>query len=103
MCAHAPKARWSGQSSRVRRTCVEVDPRIGLRSFEAIRMLKRDFAWGIDLEICVFPQEGLTNDPGAEELLVAACAAGADLIGGCPYTDTDPHAHIARIFALARR
>ena len=83
------------------RTHVEVDPRVGLTSFEAIRKLKRNYAWAIDLEICVFPQEGLTNDPGTEELLVAACAAGADLIGGCPYTDTDPHAHIARIFALA--
>jgi cytosine deaminase len=85
------------------RTHVEVDPRIGLRSFEAIRRLKRDYAWALDLEICVFPQEGLLNDPGTEELLVAACEAGADLIGGCPYTDTDPHGQIARIFDIARR
>jgi cytosine deaminase len=85
------------------RTHVEVDPRIGLKSFEAIRRLKRDYAWAIDLEICVFPQEGLTNDPGTEELLIEACEAGADLIGGCPYTDTDPHAHIACIFALSER
>jgi cytosine deaminase len=66
------------------RTHVEVDPRIGLRSFAAIRRLKRDYAWAIDLEICVFPQEGLLNDPGTEELLIEACEAGADLIGGCP-------------------
>ena len=51
----------------------------------------------------MFPQEGLLNDPGTEELLVAACEAGADLIGGCPYTDSDPHGQIARIFAIARR
>jgi cytosine deaminase len=85
------------------RTHVEVDPRIGLRSFEAIRRLKHDYAWAIDLEICVFPQEGLLNDPGTDELLVAACEAGADLIGGCPYTDSDPHGQIARIFDVARR
>ena len=85
------------------RTHVEVDPRIGLTSFHAISRLKRDYAWAIDLQICVFPQEGLINDPGAEELLVQACAAGADLIGGCPYTDTDPNEQIARIFAIARR
>ena len=85
------------------RTHVEVDPRIGLTSFDAIRRLKRDYAWAIDLEICVFPQEGLLNDPGTEELLVAACEAGADLIGGCPYTDSDPHGQIARIFEIARR
>src|SRR5882762_4646105 len=85
------------------RTHVEVDPRIELRSFAAIRRLKRDYAWAIDLEICVFPQEGLVNDPGTEDLLIAACEAGANLIGGCPYTDSDPHGQIARIFAIARR
>jgi cytosine deaminase len=85
------------------RTHVEVDPRVGLKGFAAVRRLKRDYRWAIDLEICVFPQEGLLNDPGTEELLVAACEQGADLIGGCPYTDTDPHGQIARIFEIARR
>ncbi|GGI22588.1 amidohydrolase family protein [Bradyrhizobium guangdongense] len=84
------------------RTHVEIDPRIGLRSFEAIKALKRDYAWAIDLSLCVFPQEGLTNDPGADELLVEALRDGADAIGGCPYTDTDPSAHLARIFDLAQ-
>jgi len=37
------------------------------------------------------------NDPGCEPLLVEACENGADLIGGCPYTDTDPHGQIAKI------
>jgi cytosine/creatinine deaminase len=85
------------------RTHVEVDPRIGLKSFRAIGQLKRDYAWAIDLEICVFPQEGLNNDPGTFELLVEACENGAGLIGGCPYTDSDPHRQIARIFDLAKR
>jgi cytosine/creatinine deaminase len=83
------------------RTHVEVDPRIGLRGFEAVRQLKTDFAWAIDLQICVFPQEGLLNDPGTEDLLVRAIESGADLIGGCPYTDTDPNGQITRIFELA--
>lgn len=85
------------------RTHVEIDPRIGLRSFNALQRLKRDYAWAVDLELCVFPQEGLLNDPGAEELLIEACEAGADVIGGCPYTDRDPEAHIDRIFAIAAR
>ena len=85
------------------RTHVEVDPRIGLKSFRAISQLKRDYAWAIDIEICVFPQEGLNNDPGTFELLVEACENGADLIGGCPYTDSDPHLQITRIFELAKR
>jgi cytosine/creatinine deaminase len=85
------------------RTHVEVDPRIGLKGFHAIARLKRDFAWAVEIEICVFPQEGLLNDPGCDELLVEACENGADLIGGCPYTDSDPHGQIARIFDLAKR
>ena len=84
------------------RVHAEVDPRIGLRGFNAMQTLKHEYAWAIDLEICVFPQEGLLNDPGTDELLVEACGNGADLIGGCPYTDHDPNGHVARIFAIAR-
>src|ERR1700730_6907837 len=85
------------------RAHVEVDPRIGLKGFRAVSQLKRDFAWAMDIEICVFPQEGLLNDPGCDELLIQACDDGADLIGGCPYTDSDPRGQIARIFELAKR
>jgi cytosine deaminase len=84
------------------RTHVEIDPRIGLRGFEAIKALKRDYAWAIELSICVFPQEGLTNDPGTEELLVAALRDGGDLIGGCPYMDSDPMAQLEKLFDLAQ-
>ena len=84
------------------RTHVEIDPRIGLRGFEAVKALKRDYAWAIDLSICVFPQEGLTNDPGAEELLIAALRDGGEAIGGCPYMDTDPNAHLEKLFDLAQ-
>jgi cytosine/creatinine deaminase len=84
------------------RTHVEIDPRIGLRGFQAIKALKRDYAWAIDLSICVFPQEGLTNDPGTEELLVAALRDGGDLIGGCPYMDIDPAAQLEKLFDLAQ-
>jgi cytosine deaminase len=91
------------QGTTAMRTHVEVDARIGLTSFNAIRKLSADYAWAIDLELCVFPQEGLINDPGTEQMLVAACEQGADLIGGCPYVDANRAQHIERIFALARR
>ena len=84
------------------RTHVEIDPRIGLRSFEAIKALKRNYAWALDLSLCVFPQEGLTNDPGSEELLIQALRDGGQVIGGCPYTDSNPTAHLERIFDLAQ-
>jgi cytosine deaminase len=84
------------------RTQVEVDPAVGLRGVEAVRALAADYAWAIDLELCVFPQEGLTNRPGTEELLIAALKEGAAAIGGAPRYDSDPSAQMRRIFELAR-
>lgn len=85
------------------RTHVEVDPRIGLTSLRALRRLKQDYAWAIDLQLCVFPQEGLLDDPGCDDVLVQALGEGADLVGGAPYIDQDSHGQIARIFELAKR
>ncbi|MGJ4900745.1 amidohydrolase family protein [Bradyrhizobium sp. HKCCYLS2058] len=84
------------------RTHVELDPGIGFIAFEAIQQLARDYAWALDLEICVFPQEGLTNYPGTEELLIEGLRRGARTIGAAPYFDTNPPAQIDRIFAIAR-
>ncbi|MGE8358805.1 amidohydrolase family protein [Pseudomonas sp.] len=83
------------------RTHVEIDPQIGLTGFHAVRRLQADYAWAISLEICVFPQEGLLNNPGTEALLCEALALGAEVLGGCPYTDADPGAQIRRLFELA--
>ena len=85
------------------RTHIEVDPRVGLTSLHALQRLARDYAWAIDLELCAFPQEGLIDDPGCDAVLVSALDAGARVVGGAPYMDRDSHAHIALIFALARR
>ena len=102
----APPHAGEGNPARARCTCARMSRWIrasSCASFNAIRALEADYRWAIDLEICVFPQEGLLNDPGTEELLVEACEQGADLIGGCPYTDTEPNGQIERIFELARR
>jgi cytosine/creatinine deaminase len=84
------------------RTQVEVDPGIGMRGFDAVTSLIDDYKWAIDIEICVFPQEGLTNYPGTDELLVEALKRGAKVLGGAPRYDTDSSGQIERIFALAR-
>jgi cytosine deaminase len=84
------------------RTQVEVDPAISLRGFEGVHSLIADYKWAIDIEICVFPQDGLTNYPGTEELLVEALKRGAEVIGGAPRYDIDHDGQIRRIFALAR-
>jgi cytosine deaminase len=43
------------------RTQLEVDPGIGMRGFEGVQSLIDDYKWAIDIEICVFPQEGLAS------------------------------------------
>jgi cytosine deaminase len=84
------------------RTQVEVDPGIGMRGFDAVKSLIADYSWAIDIEICVFPQEGLTNYPGTDELLIEGLKRGAKAVGGAPRYDTDGPAQINRIFELAR-
>jgi cytosine deaminase len=84
------------------RTQVEVDPGIGMRGFEAVQSLIADYKWAIDIEMCVFPQEGLLNYPGTDELLVEGLKRGAKLIGGAPRYDSDEAGQIRRIFELAR-
>jgi cytosine deaminase len=84
------------------RTQVEVDPAIGLRGFDGVQSLVAAYRWAIDIEICVFPQDGLTNYPGTDELLVEALKRGARAVGGAPRYDTDHAGQIRRIFELAR-
>src|SRR5262249_7527422 len=50
----------------------------------------------------VFPQDGLTNYPGTDELLVEGLKRGAEVIGGAPRYETDPAGQIRRVFELAR-
>src|SRR6516225_9875335 len=84
------------------RTHLEVDPGVGLRSLEGVLPLVQDYAWAVDLQICVFPQEGLLNNPGTDELMVKALKRGCAVVGAAPYTDSDPHGQIDRVFEMAR-
>ena len=84
------------------RTHLELDAGVELRSFDAIEALRRDYAWAIDIEVCVFPQEGLTNNPRSEQLVIQALRRGARVVGAAPNYDPDPAGQINRIFALAR-
>ena len=84
------------------RTHLEVDPGIGLRGLDGVLPLIEEYCWALDLEICIFPQEGLLNNPGTDELMVAALKRGGKVVGAAPYTDTNPHGQIDRIFEMAR-
>ncbi len=87
----------------VMRTHAEVDPKVGLRGLDGVKALIEAYKWAIDIEICVMPQEGLTNNPGTDELMVAALENGATVVGAAPSYDSDPAAQIHRVFELARR
>jgi cytosine deaminase len=84
------------------RTHVEVDPIVGLAGMEALLSLQREYAWAIDLQICVFPQEGIFQTPGTADLMRKALAMGGQVVGGVPYNDRDPLEHLDFVFDLAR-
>lgn len=92
-----------GHGTTRMRSFVEIDPRAGFRSFEAIKRIRADYSFAIDIEICAFAQDGLTNEPETFAMLDEALGDGADLVGGCPYTDPDPRRHIELIFDLAEK
>jgi cytosine deaminase len=83
------------------RTHVEVDPIVGLTGMEAVLPLREEYAPALDLQVCAFAQEGILKSPGTEALLRRALTMGADLVGGCPYNDTDGVEHIRVVFRLA--
>jgi cytosine/creatinine deaminase len=91
-----------GHGATRMRTHLELDGGVEMRSFEAIAALRRDYAWAIDIEVCVFPQEGLTDNPRSDALLVEGLRRGAKVIGAAPNYDPDHAGQIHRIFGLAR-
>lgn len=84
------------------RTHVEVDPIVQLKSMEALLPLQSEYAWGMTLQLAVFAQEGITNQPRTIDLLRQAMTMGGEAIGSAPYVDPDPAANIRLIFDLAQ-
>jgi cytosine deaminase len=83
------------------RAHVEVDPVVGLMGLETMLPLRAEYAPALELQLCAFAQEGILQAPGTEGLLRQALQMGADLVGGCPYNDTDAAKHIEIVFRLA--
>src|SRR5262245_22609393 len=84
------------------RAHVEVDPIVGLTGMETMLALKREDAPAGHRQPWPFGQGGILQAPGTETLLRRALEMGADLVGGCPYNDTDARRHIEIVFTLAR-
>jgi cytosine deaminase len=83
------------------RAHVEVDPILGLSALEVALSLREALAGLMTIQVVAFPQEGVQKSPGTEELLREALRLGADALGGAPYVDPDPIAHLDTVFRLA--
>lgn len=83
------------------RAQAEVDPIVGLQGMEAALELREAWRGWVDLQIVVFPQEGIEQQPGTEDLMREALRMGGDAVGGVPYNDLDPERHLDIVFRLA--
>ncbi|HZX02090.1 amidohydrolase family protein [Kribbella sp.] len=87
------------------RAFVDVDTEVGLSGVEGMLQVREDLRDALTMQIIAFAQSGVGDRPGTAELLDAALAAGADVVGGmdpCSY-ERDPVEHIDLIFRLAER
>jgi cytosine deaminase len=87
------------------RTNVDVDTSAELRGLEGVLEARRRYADLVDIEIVAFPQQGIVQDPGVEELLREAMRLGACAIGGHPQLEIcreDSERHIQTVFEIAR-
>lgn len=87
------------------RTHVDIDTEVGLSGLEAVLRLKERYRAVVDIQVVAFPQSGILRDPGTADLLDAAMAAGADLVGGLDPAgiDGDVGGHLGAVFAIAGR
>ena len=88
------------------RVFVDVDAAAELRALEAALQIKEKYAAWIRLDVAAFPQDGVFNGKGTEDLMHAAMKAGADMIGGIPWierSEAAQDAHIKLCFDLAEQ
>ena len=83
------------------RAQVEVDPIVGLLGVEVALALKEKYAGFADFQLVIFPQEGIEQQPGTEDLMREAMRMGGDLVGGIPYNDLDAERHLDIVFGMA--
>jgi cytosine deaminase len=87
------------------RSHVDIDNQLGLRNLHEILKVRERFRDLVTIQIVAFPQSGILRSPGTAELLDAAIAEGADLLGGLDPLgiDGDLDGHLDAIFGIAER
>ena len=87
------------------RSHVDIDNQLGLKNLHEILKVRERFRDLVTIQIVAFPQSGILRSPGTAELLDAAIAEGADLVGGLDPVgiDGDLDGHLDAIFAIAER
>ncbi|MEW6556562.1 MAG: amidohydrolase family protein [Elusimicrobiota bacterium] len=92
--------------STIIRTHVDVDTIGKLMPLKGLLATREKYRGIVDLEIVAFPQEGILQDEGTEELMYQAMESGADVVGGMPHnemTDEDGRRHIDICFEIAKK
>ncbi len=87
------------------RTHVDVDTIGGLIPLKGVVEARKKYADLMDIEIISFPQEGIVQDPGTEELMWEAMENGAEIVGGMPANEKSPEdsmRHIEIAFEIAK-
>ncbi|HYX03772.1 MAG TPA: amidohydrolase family protein [Reyranella sp.] len=87
------------------RSHVDIDNQLGLGKLHEILHVRDRFRDLVSIQIVAFPQSGILRSPGTAELLDAAIAEGADLVGGLDPVgiDGDLDAHLGTVFGIAER
>jgi cytosine deaminase len=98
--------RWHVKHGCTRiRTHVDVDPVGEMKALKAILAVKNEYSDLVDLQIVVFPQDGVYCSPPTEELLEKAVEYNIDAIGAIPAierTDEEVKKQIETILSLAQ-
>lgn len=87
------------------RTHVDVATNAGLRLVEGVLAAREAMKHLCEIEVVVFPQDGILRDPGAREQMAAAMRMGCDVIGGIAHnerTAADSRRHCEILFELAK-
>lgn len=87
------------------RSHVDIDPDVELDGLHALLEVREALQDRIGMQLVAFPQSGVVTEPRVADLLDAALADGADLIGGLDPAgfDGDVDGQLDVVFGLAER